>query len=110
MFAVTIELSPSRPDRWHGYDAKGRRKGAGNPSPGWERGRDEGLPSPKKVAAARLRLHNQRHTLTPAPLPSGRGVPRAGLEDGVQDVDARHRGERDGVAAAYEVAACGAVR
>ncbi len=42
----------------------------------WERGRDEGLPSPIEVAAAPLRFSNQLRSLTPAPLPSGRGVPR----------------------------------
>ena len=48
--------------------------GAGNPSPVWEKGRDEGLPYPIEAAAASLRSGNQRRSLTPAPLPSGRGV------------------------------------
>jgi len=52
-------------------------KGAGNPSPVWEKGRDEGLPYQIETAAAPSHFNDQRRALTPAPLPSGRGVPRA---------------------------------
>ncbi len=55
-------------------DAGRPMKNAGNPSPVWEKGRDEGLPSPIEVAAAPSRANNQRRSLTP--IPSGRGVPR----------------------------------
>ena len=54
-----------------------RMKGAGNPSPVWEKGRDEGLLLLQKALRRRLALDNQRRSLTPAPLPSGRGVPCA---------------------------------
>ena len=54
-------------------------KSAGNPSPVWEKGRDEGLPSKGKAAAVPSRTLEKRRSLTPASVPSGRGVPRACL-------------------------------
>ncbi len=75
-------------------DAKCLMKGAGNPSPGWEKGRDEGVPliieaRPRRSAGFILKAQETMRSrlrdlvvgpaLTPAPLPSGRGVPRACL-------------------------------
>ncbi|AOO83039.1 hypothetical protein BHK69_23670 [Bosea vaviloviae] len=68
--------------------------GAGNPSPVWEKGRDEGLPliieeRPRRSAGFILKAQETMRSrlrdlvvwpaLTPAPLPHGRGVPRACL-------------------------------
>jgi hypothetical protein len=41
----------------------------------WEKGRDEGLPLPIEAAAVPLHSNYQRRSLTPTPLPSGRGDP-----------------------------------
>jgi len=54
----------------------------GIPSPVWERGRGEGrtviaLAVSLQLRRPTLRLDDRGRALTPAPLPSGRGVPRA---------------------------------
>ena len=69
--AWMLGTSPSMTERRGNRDASfllpdGRR---------WRGAPDEGLPFPQKAAAAPLHLNDQRRALTPAPLPSGRGVP-----------------------------------
>ena len=72
-----VRLSPSGEG-----EAKDRLKGAGNPSPVWEKGRDEGLPLPAEGAAASAAPPIEAAVPHPCPSPiRERGSPREPIKD-----------------------------